>query len=769
MHPADTNPLLRWAGPAGAAAVGLIAIAVLSTLGLGRFAPAGIATVLQYTMLGGGVALVYLLSAVGYGRLPAFLLRRAGVETGLPWIQLSAGLALLLWLSHLSAMGGLFAPDIATIAGWGVLGVGLLLLADQVGRGDLRPERWPVAPASLFLVAPALGLMLVAASSPPGWLWESEAGAYDVLSYHLQLPKEWSVSGRLWPVEHNVYSYLPSYMEAAYMHLNALHGGGKSMLEGEGIPIFAAQYLHVLIGVAGAVTVGRAAWTLCERLETPPAVARFSGVIAGASLLSIPWVVVTGSLAYNELAVVTLAAGALLVALIEYPPERSGASLGARWILAGWLVGIACSAKPTALFLVTPSVGLLLLTTLPADLRRRLPGLIGLSALAALVAMAPWLIRNWMAGGNPVFPFATGLFGPGHWTLEQIERYSTAHRADAGLVGRIALAVSRERGLFHPQWLVAFPVGVVGLAALLAFAKTRAVGGALLIGILIQLLAWGLFTHIQSRFLLPFAPLLALGCGVGAGVAIASLRERAGPVERVAVVVTAMLPISLGAWSGVLFATQRDGQPNARLPGGIRGMRGDAALLELGRAPRTDRIAGAMASPISEAAIIRLVTEPGVRAMLLGDATPLYFDSDVLYNTTYDTWPLGELIRAHPDDPAAWSAALRASEIGVVLVCPSELARLHASGYADPDVTPAVVVRWMREACDIVPVQPWTPSGAEFANAFGAAPADADLVRLADQAYRRLWPEQALAPDFLRYLAFPRTDAPDADRVDGAP
>ena len=71
---------------------------------------------------------------------------------------------------------------------------------------------------------PALALLLVAASSPPGWLWDSEGRGYDALEYHLQLPQEWLRMGRLAPLEHNVYSFLPGYIEAAFYHLAVATG-----------------------------------------------------------------------------------------------------------------------------------------------------------------------------------------------------------------------------------------------------------------------------------------------------------------------------------------------------------------------------------------------------------------------------------------------------------------------------------------------------------------------------------------------------------------
>ena len=45
---------------------------------------------------------------------------------------------------------------------------------------------------------------------------------------------------------------------------------------------------------------------------------------------------------------------------------------------------------------------------------------IGAGILAGIATIAPWLIRNWAACGNPVFPFASRLFGTGHWIKGKI-------------------------------------------------------------------------------------------------------------------------------------------------------------------------------------------------------------------------------------------------------------------------------------------------------------------------------------------------------------
>src|SRR5947208_3285867 len=68
----------------------------------------------------------------------------------------------------------------------------------------------------LFLSAAMLG---IAAAFPPGTLWGSEGRGYDVLEYHLELPREYAQLNATAPLSHNVYSYLPANMEMLYLLL----------------------------------------------------------------------------------------------------------------------------------------------------------------------------------------------------------------------------------------------------------------------------------------------------------------------------------------------------------------------------------------------------------------------------------------------------------------------------------------------------------------------------------------------------------------------
>ncbi|QKK09963.1 MAG: hypothetical protein HND58_18615 [Planctomycetota bacterium] len=200
--------------------------------------------------------LVYLLAACGL----AWPLRRLWKDSpdSVP-VQLAVGVAIMVSLSHLLGVFGLLNG--VTAIGSCVVGIGLLLA--QIARAS-RPGTTParLGPGQIVIAAlamPAAAVLVVAALMPPGWLWGSEYGGFDALSYHLQLPQEWLASGRITPVEHNVYSYLPGYIESAFTHLGALTLAplDRGLVAGDGWRLLACQGLHAGLVVATAWITAR--------------------------------------------------------------------------------------------------------------------------------------------------------------------------------------------------------------------------------------------------------------------------------------------------------------------------------------------------------------------------------------------------------------------------------------------------------------------------------------------------------------------------------
>ena len=716
----------RFGAPVALASLSLALLCALAAIGEspGIIAAASAFTAVANTLQGGIFALAYILAAVGLGRPLA-----AACAPGLPsrlWVQAALGIGLLLWLSHLLGVLGLLSGErpAPRIVAWATVSFGLVALAHQMVRGDLAPERWPAMPRAGVLLALPLATLFAAGASPPGSLWDSEFGGYDVLSYHLQLPKEWAAGSALAPAAHNVYSYLPGYVEAAYLHLGLLMPGrgdvAERLLGADGLWVHSCQMLHALRGVLGSLLCGRCAWAAAAGAGAPPGLARAAGIGGALVALGTGWTAACGSLAYNEMGVLLCGAAALLMC-IERAAHAEPALAGRFAAGIGLLIGVAASCKPTALLLLGPCAGLLMLAALP---RRTWPLAVLAGAAAGLLVLAPWLVRNALAGGNPVFPFAAGALGAAHWTAEQADRYARAHSFDGTILERFTLLFS-ARGFLHAHW-GATPF-LAAAAAIAAMARSARIMPLLLAtGIAAGITAWMFATHIQSRFLYPLLPpmIALLGYGLAAAPQTGTRdapRAEGGPLP-ILVIVLACAPALIGA---AHFAAQRGARPNALLLGGVGAFTGLSrvqALLELPTDAERARVLRDTAAPDE---VINTLIAPGLlgpatrdaaglglpaptgapmpRVLLVGDATPLYClgadgtdRAGVVYHTTWDRSPLGDVIRAGGDNPAAWTAALRARGFDFVLINVAELSRLiDRDRNHDPDVTLPRIARWL--------------------------------------------------------------------------
>ncbi len=683
----------------------VVSVVFVLVIGDGTDPVDGLAWVLASVFYAGGPAALFLGAALGYGKMLGRLLLKEEQGSLRGPVEAAMGLGFMLALSHGLGALGVWAP----MLGIGIAAVGVAIIVRPMlrvggGRTPGSASRGAgLGGAAVWVAVPAVAVLVVAASNAPGRLWDSEFGGYDALSYHLPIVQEWIASGRIEPLEHNVYSYLPSFVESAFYFIAMMtespgpSGTGQpwGLLADDGWRVLSAQWLHAGITVLAAWIVAGAAGAFGERAGLDAMQRRIGAGVAGALVLATPWVVVVGSLAYNEMAVVALGAGAMAACLLgSVRPMVRGA-------IVGGLIGIACGAKPTALFMLGPPIGILMLAMAP---RKVWGGLVVGGVIAGALMLGPWMIRNAAHGGNPVFPYATGIFGTAHWTGEQAARFASAHHFDGTLLDRIRTAlwvnpqagpgartVEKFRGVTNPQWGLLF-LATVAAASMGIFrrrgqekAGLQRVAMFLAIGLGLQLFAWVSLTHIQSRFLLP--------CIVFAGPLVGLVLAGVFRVRVAAIVGAVLVAVQTGAtlW---IWSTQAGGQPTLGMIGGVAIHTGEPFVSELhARMPvaATNRIA------------------QGETVYLLGGATPLYFTTPVVYHTTWDTSPLGALMRAYPDEPQRWASQLRADGVVFVLADYAELGRLREAGWYDELVTPELVMAWLDVVAE--PVVGWPPYG----------------------------------------------------------
>ncbi|MEM1108672.1 MAG: hypothetical protein AAGH99_08285 [Planctomycetota bacterium] len=614
------------------------------------------------------------LGAAGYG----YALRQRGVA------QLGVGMAFLLLLNYVAG----FAVGFSGIISWGICLAGVALLAvklvverraaDQPEQASSQTERPKYWSWWWLLGVPGLAVLVVAACCPPGTMWRIEALGYDVTSYHLQIPREWVAAGKMTELEHNVYAYLPGLMESAFASLMTMRRGLFPGASPE--VVYVCQLFHASFAVLAAAAVA----SLLRRFGSAGAAAAGGGLI-----LLAPWVVVTGSLAYNEMVVVAFAAvGLRLVAGENCPCGRTGVAIGL-------LAGAATLAKLTAAFTVALPLGVVLVWRLLKDR----PGWsavtpVVLCVVVGFAALSPYLVRNAAWTGNPVFPFAGSVFGYAHWDEARADRWDAAHMPDAPWGERISavwrqaigntgygawggqptptetknIARFANEGGLPVLWIAA----AVGLALGFARRTTRWFTAVLLALLLGQFVWWLVMTHLQSRFLVvAIVPLCA-----AVGLFSESLRRwkigtslnagglAAGVVAAVLAVVTLTT-----TWSQTTVLTTPDGQ---RVP-----------------APLWFLVDG-LPEPYGNNAMADFALNDlpaGSRVMVVGNNQSLFYvEPDMVYASAFDESPITPLLPSD-DDPQALADALRAAGVTHLWIGYSELDRLHATYGFDAGVT----------------------------------------------------------------------------------
>lgn len=235
--------------------------------------------------------------------------------------------------------------------------------ADPLAAGD----PWDQVALSVLLIF-ILNAVLLALAPPTEW---------DVLSYHLALPKLYLKARRVYEIPWLFHSHYPHLLELIYAPLLALDERLPALLH-------AAVCLAWVTAVyqASAKRLGtRLALAAAALCAAQPVVLRFSGVAhsdGGLALFS--WLSCT--------------------AVWDWAEEGGDENL----VRAGLFAGLGASCKLLGL---APAAALTLVVFWKGGFRRGLR-----FALPAAFVAAPWLVKNWAWAGDPVWPFLPRLFSP---------------------------------------------------------------------------------------------------------------------------------------------------------------------------------------------------------------------------------------------------------------------------------------------------------------------------------------------------------------------
>lgn len=301
--------------------------------------------------------------------------------------------------------GSCFSGLLNQANAWLVVGVGCILTVPTFRR--LLPKikfSRRVARVNLLWIVLGLcaGLWLIGAMRPAGSICGSDA--YDVLDYHLQVPREYLDAGRIIPLWHNAYSFYPLGAEMLYLFMMALQGGAN-----EGM--YLATLAH---GLFGALAVAGLFFGMRDS-------GRFKSWAAAAMFATVPGVILYSWVAFSELAMICYMVLGLfwLRRWLACPDVRTA-------MMTGLMCGCACSVKYLSVGMIAlPILGAMFISS--AILIRKKMWHVIAAGVFCVVMMAPWLARNAAYTGNPVFPLATQILGRGHWSTQVEQRWVAGH------------------------------------------------------------------------------------------------------------------------------------------------------------------------------------------------------------------------------------------------------------------------------------------------------------------------------------------------------
>lgn len=575
---------------------------------------------LEAAVTEGGAAAAVLAAAGGYGYL---LIRRIAPVSAPIGLRVTTSCVLGLWMfsTVIMLVGSVTHGLLKPWFWWPIVGAGIVLTAWQ-GRKKMeswRPQRRFDGRALVWVVvALIVGMWLGGAARPPGCFRAGEA--YDVLEYHLQVPREFHDAQHVGPLPHNVYSYYPLGVEMLSLLAMCLRGGAYAGM-------YLSKMLHGALGVLGVAAIYL---TLKRDDDTR---GRFSTALLSAT----PMLIYLSWMALSELGEICCLVLGLLW-LRHWIAERSFKSA----VCLGLMLGASCAVKYLSVgLIVAPVLAAMAAVSLAKGHVARFAHIAAAGA-ATIALFSPWLIRNTVHTGNPVFPLATNVLGRGHWSGESQQRWTDGHGPDVKPPvpppPEYQERPTPSRALmFWRNFIGCDPFGpimllIAGIAVCVLIAETgrRDPWDLSLVGVAaIQLAVWTSAAHqMPSRFIVvAMVPATLLAGGVLARLS----RVRTNPLRRnapppvsgkwglspaIAIFAAAVLVNVVITYNVYQFGTA--GVPVPPFPG--------------------DHIAGEF-FPYTEASGL----PEGSRILLVGDAKAFYFPTGTIYATAFDAHPLAEL------------------------------------------------------------------------------------------------------------------------------
>lgn len=460
---------------------------------------------------------------------------------------------------------------------------------------------------------------------------------YDDMEYHLAAPAQYHTAGKVFFIRDNAYANFPQAAEMLYL----------AGMEASESPYRGAVVGHMLNALLGLL----AALALAAMLR---GIINKEAADAGAAIFyTWPGVTLYSGLAHVEPLLIFFATLALWALLWSW--RRKLTRPGPRgWILlAAISAGGAMSAKYTGVLLVfVPTLAWIIALCFCQRLRtteaaRRA----ALFAGVAVLVMLPWLVRNALNTGNPVYPLLNSVFHSSNWDAAKDARWTHEHSprdTSPELIPAKALEV-----LTFDQHNASLALILFVPLCLLAGRRTRGVAAMLALHCALLFLFYFYFTQHNERFIEPGVTALAALSALGLAAALAWPEGR---LLRGALLVLLLLCPS--RWMNYQYV-------QSSLP---------AAVVD---AP-VEAVFENAAPPA-----MQFINDPKnlsstARVLFLGEARTFYCRREFIAPTVFDTHPLSEAVRS-AKAPEDIRNALTRLGVTHLYVDTFELARLQRS------------------------------------------------------------------------------------------
>jgi hypothetical protein len=477
-----------------------------------------------------------------------------------------------------------------------------------------------VGPACAFVLTPFVMSMVLGAMLP--------STDFDVKAYHLVGPKEWFQQGRITYLPHNIYTSFPFLTEMLCLSTMSLRGDWyRGALAGQLVLASFAMFAAMMI------------FSSAKRIAGPRA-----GWLAAVVYLTTPWVCRISIIAYVEGGLAAYLIATLWAILPQPRVMEAGKQLPpatGRILLCGLFAGSAAACKYPGVISAVIPFGVVIALLARRDSFAawlRLPAVYGIGVLAAF---GPWLLKNLVQTGNPVYPLLWGVFGGGEFDSALAARFKAGHPLPVDVLTTPArwlpdLWAHLRDVAVGSDWQSVLVFGLLPASLLAWFASASTDGqsptdansrrrGLLLTSLftLWLFLTWWGLTHRLDRFWVPMLSVLSVLGGIGADRLLGVGRSLASTA-------LALMVLAVGS-AGVVFNLGFDVSPYVGFT---------QFLMDQTTARR-----------VAEPKSIKLLNElpADSKTLLVGEAQVFECRRDVIYNTVFNRCLFEEWFAAPPN------------------------------------------------------------------------------------------------------------------------